>query len=71
MNADVLAELVKLGGIVIAVAMEWWIMQPYHEPLLARAWLYLMTACHWVAYQLGRLGIIAEHQYYMAVEAGL
>jgi len=71
MNAERVTELLRLAGLLIAVMAEWWLMQPYHEPVLARAWLWLMTFCYTTARWLGRAGLHAEHEYYIAVEAGL
>jgi hypothetical protein len=63
-------DLLKVAMTVMIVALEWWAIQPYHEPMLARLWLWMMKFCYWMALHLGRLGMRAERGYYECVEAG-
>jgi len=61
------SELVKAALMTLVVAYEWWAMQPYHEPLLAKFWLWMSKFCYSIARKFGTLGLAAEHEYYMAV----
>jgi hypothetical protein len=63
-------ELLKFGLAFVLVMVEYWAMQPYHEPIIAKIWQLWMRFCQKVAYAFGRAGLVAEHNYYLAVEAG-
>lgn len=64
-------ELIHAGLLLIVVGIEWWAIQPVHDPVVARCWHYIMGVAYRLASLLGRLGLHAEHQYYIAIEAGL
>lgn len=55
----------------LIVALEWWSMQPYHEPVMAWLWNLIMRVARRVAETCGWVALHAEHNYYLAVEAGL
>lgn len=63
-------ELLKFGLAFTLVMVEYWAMQPYHVPVIAQIWHWWMKFCQWVAYNFGKAALNAEHNYYMAVEAG-
>lgn len=60
-------ELLKAAAMMVVVATEWWMMQPYHEPILARLWLTMARFCYSVARKFGSLGLAFEHNYFLAV----
>lgn len=63
MDDDLKTTAIK-GLIMLAIiAAEWWAMQPYHEPVMARIWLALARWCQRMAYRLGMLGLEFEYRY--------
>lgn len=56
---------------VIVISLEWWAMQPYHDPVIAWFWRAVMQASRMVAEHAGWLALQAERNYYISVEAGL
>jgi hypothetical protein len=71
MNDDAKQELFRLGVMLLAIAAEWYAMQPYQEPVLARMWLCLYRVFQFLGRLFGGWGLKAEHRYYICVEAGL
>jgi hypothetical protein len=65
--SDWKAELFKAAIMCGIVAYEWYAMQPYHEPLIAKFWLWFSRLCYGIARRFGTLGLAAEHEYYLAV----
>lgn len=61
------SELLKAAVMLLVVGAEWWMMQPYHEPLVPRMWLAFARFCYRLAGKLGAMGIAAEYNYYQAV----
>lgn len=68
MNRD---DLIRAGLALVIVAVQYWAIQPYHEPILAKLWQNIMKFCYAVAARFGYMGMVAEHNYYVAVEAGI
>lgn len=64
-------ELIRVLLMTGVVIFEWYAMQPYHEPVMARFWLFIARFCQRIAAILGRMGLTAEHHYYVAAEMGL
>lgn len=64
-------DLVRAGLALTIVVVQYWAMQPYHEPIFARLWQILMRFCYGMAERFGYMGLVAEHNYYIAVEAGI
>lgn len=64
-------EALRAGIALAVVLIEWYAMQPYHEPVIARIWLFLARLAQTIARKAGQFGLHAEHNYYIAVEAGL
>lgn len=64
-------EILHAGLLLLVVGIEYWAMQPVHDPVVARFWHAIMRAAYELAHLLGRIGLHAEHSYYIAVEAGL
>lgn len=60
-------DVFKAALMLVVVAAEWWAMQPYHEPMLAKLYYWVAKFCYAVAHRLGSLGITFEHAYYEAV----
>jgi hypothetical protein len=60
-------ELLKAVLLAGVVAYEWYAMQPYHEPLLAKLWLRIARFCYGIARRFGAYGLAAENEYYLAV----
>lgn len=56
---------------LVVVAAEWYVMQPYREPVIARMWDAVARLCRFLAYRIGRYALKAEHNYYIAAEAGI
>lgn len=65
------AEFIRLACIAAVIVMEWWLMQPYHDPVIARLWQLVMRASYTIARIAGLIGLHAEHEYYVTVEAGI
>lgn len=65
------SELMRIALMTGVVVFEWYMMQPYHEPVLARAWHILARIYQGIAAAFGRAALHAEHNYYVAAEAGL
>lgn len=61
------SEMLKALVMLAVVGAEWWMMQPYHEPLIPRLWLKLASFCYSIARKFGAMGIAAEHAYFEAV----
>lgn len=55
----------------VVMAAEWWLMQPYHDPLQARLWLALTAFWRRLAEAAGWLALDAEHNYYLTSGAAL
>lgn len=70
MNEDRL-QILKLVLTFVIVMTEYWAMQPYHEPVYAAFWEWVMKAAQKLAVAFGRMALNAEHNYYIAVESGL
>jgi hypothetical protein len=64
-------EIIKFGLTFILIMAEVWAMQPYHEPVIAALWQRLMQICQRLALMFGRAALNAEHNYYIAIEAGI
>lgn len=64
-------DFIRAGLMIAVVAIEWWAMQPYHEPVLARIWHALAAFCRAMAERFGWFALHAEHNYYIAAEAGI
>lgn len=60
-------ELLKAAAMLVIVASEWWMMQPYHEPLIPRLWLTLARFFQNWARRFGLLGMTFEYKYYEAI----
>lgn len=60
-------ELFKAVVMLAVVGAEWWMMQPYHEPLIPRMWLTLARFFQGWARRLGMLGMTFEYKYYEAI----
>lgn len=67
MQQDWRFKLVEAAAMLVVVYAEYWAMQPYHEPVLAKLWFWLARQCYRIAAFFGRLGLLAEHEYYEAV----
>jgi hypothetical protein len=61
---DVKSTLIKVGAMLLIVAVEWWTMQPYHEPLLGKLWYMLAKLCYKIAGKAGSMGLNFEYSYY-------
>lgn len=68
---DTRSEIIRYILMSLAVLLEWYMMQPYHEPLLARLWFVLASVAQNIARRFGTLALNAEHNYYIAAEAGI
>jgi hypothetical protein len=64
-------EVLRAAVMITVIAFEWYAMQPYHDPLIARFWEYLARMCRMAAERFGRAAIAAENNYYIALEAGI
>jgi hypothetical protein len=64
---DVKTTLIKAGIMLVILAAEWWVMQPYHDPILARIWSVLARFCYRVARRFGEMGLHYEFNYYEAM----
>lgn len=64
-------DLIRAGLALGIVIIQYWTLQPYHEPFFARIWQAVMRFCYGVAERFGYMGLVAEHNYYVAVEAGI
>lgn len=64
-------ELIKFASAMFVLLLEWWMMQPYHEPLFARFWRVIAAISRTIAERFGRLALNAEHNYYISAEAGI
>lgn len=53
------------------VVIEWYMMQPYHEPVVARLWAFLARLYRGIAEGFGRAALHAEYNYYLAAGAGI
>ena len=71
MSAEGKQELVRVLCMTALVAFEWYAMQPYHEPFVARMWNYLAAVYRRIAEIAGRAAITAENNYYTAAGLGL
>jgi hypothetical protein len=60
---DVKSTIIKALTMLAVVAAEWWMMQPYHEPVLARLWYWLARYCYRLAHGFGSLGLEFEYRY--------
>jgi hypothetical protein len=67
MDDNILATVLKTAALLVVIAAEWWAMQPYHEPMLAKLWQFMARLCYRIAHRFGSLGLTFEHQYYQAV----
>jgi len=61
------STLIKVAAMLLIVAAQWWAMQPYHEPMLAKLWQVLAQFCYNAARKFGQLGLSFEYNYYQAV----
>lgn len=61
------STIIKVIAMLIIIAAQWWAMQPYHEPLLAKLWQTLAQYCYKMARRFGQLGLTFEYNYYQAV----
>lgn len=68
--SDKREELIKLLGTAALVIMEWYMMQPYHSPLMATIWRWSAAICGAIAETFGWFRLIAERNYYLAVASG-
>jgi hypothetical protein len=68
--SDWKTELFKAMLMAGIIAYEWYAMQPYHEPMLPRFWLWLSHLCYTTAKWFGSLGMAAENEYYLTVPGG-
>lgn len=64
-------ELIRAGVMILVIGLEWYMMQPYREPVVARFWEFIARLARRIAYRAGRIALHAEHSYYIAAEAGL
>lgn len=64
---SVKSTLIKAAAMLVLVAAQWWAMQPYHEPMLAKLWQMLAQFCYKTARKFGQLGLAFEFNYYQAV----
>lgn len=64
-------ELIRAGLMIIIIGLEWYAMQPYREPVIARFWEFAAFVFRRIAYWAGKHALHAENQYYIAAEAGL
>ena len=66
-NDDLKTAIIKTIAMLSIVAAEWWMMQPYHEPIIPKFWHTLAQFCYRLARKLGEAGITCEHYYWEAV----
>lgn len=66
-NDDLSSTIIKAIAMLIVILAEYWVMQPYHEPLLARLWASLARLCYRIALRFGSLGMGFENNYYEAI----
>jgi hypothetical protein len=64
---DIRTTLIKAVAMLAVVAAEWWIMQPYHEPLIPRVYQALARFFYHLASRFGRIGLECEYRYHEAV----
>lgn len=64
-------ELIRAGLMILIIGLEWYAMQPYREPVIARFWEFIASVSQRIARRAGMLALHAENQYYIAAEAGL
>lgn len=60
---DIKSTIIKSLLMLAVVAAEWYLMQPYHEPLIPKLWYALAGWCYRLAYRLGSMGIAFEYKY--------
>jgi hypothetical protein len=66
-NDDVKTTIVKLAAMLAVILAQWWMMQPYHEPLIPRLYQVLAAYCYRLAGLFGTWGLTFEYNYYQAV----
>lgn len=66
-----MGEVIKALAMSAVIVLEWWLMQPYHEPVVARFWAAVARFWRQVAEAAGWLALDAEDNYYTCVQAGL
>lgn len=64
-------EILRASLMAAIILLEWWLMQPYHEPVIARLWDMIARWARFMAARFGWLALHAEHNYYIAAEAGI
>jgi hypothetical protein len=67
MNDDLKSTLIKAVAMLVVVLAEYWVMQPYHEPMLAKVWQTMARFCYRIAQYFGELGIHYEYNYFEAM----
>lgn len=67
MSDETRQKMIQAAAMLLAVAAEWYMMQPYHEPLTARFWMAISSACKRIALGFGQLGLKAEAEYYRSI----
>lgn len=60
-------DLFKAALMLLVIAAEYWAMQPYHEPLLAKLYSVLAKLCYSIARRFGAYGLSFEFAYYESV----
>ena len=60
---DLKTTVIKALAMLAIIAAEWWMMQPYHEPLIPKLWHVLAGIFYKWAYRFGSLGLECEYRY--------
>jgi hypothetical protein len=60
---DLKTTILKALAMLVIIAAEWWMMQPYHEPLVPKLYQVLARFFYRMAYRFGSLGLECEYRY--------
>jgi hypothetical protein len=60
---DLKTTIIKALAMLAIIAAEWYMMQPYHEPLVPKFYQALARLFYRIARQFGSLGLECEYRY--------
>ena len=64
---DIKSTIIKTVAMLAIIAAEWYMMQPYNEPLIPRLYQMLARFFYRLAYRFGSTGLSFEAKYNEAI----
>lgn len=63
-------KLIEAAVAIIVVAIQLWMLEPYHPPVMAVFWQWAMDRCYRLGNFFWRAGLYAQAEYYRTVLHG-